>query len=495
MIGKALSFGVGGQRPRILLAAVVVVVGVALPGAAPTVAAAAASASAPQIRPIPGTLATYGVSCPTATLCWAVGTTGDTADHGVGFIDKIVDGIPGPEISIPTTTDLKVISCPTATFCEVVGAAVPTGTSGAFALIAFHNGKASAVHHVPGGTFYDSVSCASAKTCRAVGYTNTGDSNPSSYPIVQTITNGTPGATHIVKNATAPASQLAGIDCLPSGACVAVGLGVYGPSDAGTQTILVRISPAGVPSLPSFSPGFNVADQVACVTITTCYAVGSQSLEDSATNGILIPITKGHFGAVQVIAHNTGAASISCAASRCSAAGYFQPDPNNFAVTNGQLITIDGKGVATAHDVTDTAAIGTMSCPVGGRCAAVVVPTAASGLAQGVLTTATHPKRATLTLVSAPRHPTKSGTVRLTLTVKKRAGTARASGDVTFAKGKKVFCRGVALRAQKSNAAAVCKVRGATLGIGKGTVRATYAGDSHYLPGSATTKVHVRVSK
>jgi Bacterial Ig-like domain (group 3) len=491
MIGKAASFAVGGQRPRILLAAVVMVVGVALPGAPTTVAAA--TASGPHIRPIPGTLATYGVSCPTATLCWAVGTTGDTADHGVGFIDKVVDGIPGPEISIPTTTALSVISCPTATFCEVVGAAVPTATSGATALIAFHNGKASAVHHAPGGTWYNSVSCASAKTCRAVGYTNAPQID--SYPIVQTITNGRPGTTRTMPKATAPASQLGGIDCLPSGACVAVGQGVYGAEDAGAQTILVRITPAGVPSLPSFSPAYNIADQVACVTITTCYAVGSQSLPDIATSGILIPITKGHFGAVQVIAHNTGAASISCAASRCNAAGYFQPDPNNSAVTNGQLITIDAKGVATAHDVADTAAIGTMSCPVGGPCAAVVVPTAASGLAQGVLTTATHPKRATLTLISAPEHPTKSGTARLTLTVKKRGGNARASGDVTFAKGKKVLCRNVALRAQKSNAAAVCKVRGATLGVGKGTVRATYAGDANYLPGSATAKVNVRISK
>lgn len=107
-----------------------------------------------------------GVSCPSATECYAVGAASlHNKEHGV--VLPIHDGVPGTPVYVASASYNGMISiaCASATTC------VSTGYSQFRTfLYALRNGKVTRTSKLANGVEMDGVACQSAHLCDAVGF-------------------------------------------------------------------------------------------------------------------------------------------------------------------------------------------------------------------------------------------------------------------------------------------------------------------------------------
>jgi uncharacterized repeat protein (TIGR02543 family) len=154
---------------------------------------------------VSGTAQLFGVACPGATICEAVGATQVTVDNVLtltGVVVPITSGVLGSPVTVSGTFELDGVACPSTTSCEAGGDGVVVPiTSGV-------PGSAAAVSGT--GQLYG-VACSSATTCEAVGTDGDG--------VVVPITSGVPGS------AVTPSGtyELDGIVCPTTTTCEAVG--------------------------------------------------------------------------------------------------------------------------------------------------------------------------------------------------------------------------------------------------------------------------------
>jgi uncharacterized repeat protein (TIGR02543 family) len=154
---------------------------------------------------VSGTAQLFGVACPSATICEAVGATQVTVDNVLtltGVVVPITSGVLGSPVTVSGTFELDGVACPSTTSCEAGGDGVVVPiTSGV-------PGSAAAVSGT--GQLYG-VACSSATTCEAVGTDGDG--------VVVPITSGVPGS------AVTPSGtyELDGIVCPTTTTCEAVG--------------------------------------------------------------------------------------------------------------------------------------------------------------------------------------------------------------------------------------------------------------------------------
>ena len=132
-----------------------------------------------------------GLSCASASLCFAAGSYTDTSGSGGGLLLTWTNGswsvakIPVPnDASTPQTAGLEGISCPSSVFCVAVGSyeAAKSGYTGTWAqglLLTWSNGSwkaetspqpENAVSPPHGNTQVDAVSCVSSVSCTAGGF-------------------------------------------------------------------------------------------------------------------------------------------------------------------------------------------------------------------------------------------------------------------------------------------------------------------------------------
>ncbi len=137
----------------------------------------------PMKAPSPGgySLFMYGVSCPSAKSCAAVGSAGPpVAQPGNASFAEMWNGRAWSLASIPepegTGTGLYGVSCGSASRCVAVGVASTNGSQQASrALAVSYNGRSWTTARVPalpkgsGATQFQGVSCVSAAFCVAVG--------------------------------------------------------------------------------------------------------------------------------------------------------------------------------------------------------------------------------------------------------------------------------------------------------------------------------------
>jgi hypothetical protein len=147
---------------------------------------------------VSGTMDLYGVACPSATYCEAVGW--NSSDEGV--IVPITSGTPGSAVVVTGTEFLDGIACPSATTCEAVG----QNSSGEGVIVPITSGTPGSAQVVSDTIGLTGVACPSATTCEAV-------SNGAIVPI----TNGTPGSAQVVSEA------LDGVACPSATTCEAGG--------------------------------------------------------------------------------------------------------------------------------------------------------------------------------------------------------------------------------------------------------------------------------
>ena len=132
-----------------------------------------------------------GLSCASASLCFAAGSYTDTSGSGGGLLLTWTNGswsvakIPVPnDASTPQTAGLEGISCPSSVFCVAVGSyeVAKSGYTGTWAqglLLTWLNGSwkaetspqpENAVSPPHGNTQVDAVSCVSSVSCTAGGF-------------------------------------------------------------------------------------------------------------------------------------------------------------------------------------------------------------------------------------------------------------------------------------------------------------------------------------
>ena len=154
---------------------------------------------------VSGTAQLFGVDCPSATTCEAVGATQvtvDTVSTLTGVVVPITSGVPGSPVTVSGTFELLGVACPSTTTCEAGGDGVVVPiTSGV---------PGSAVTASGTGQLYG-VACPSTTSCEAVGTYGDG--------VVVPITSGVPG-TAVTPSGT---YELDGVACPSTTACEAVG--------------------------------------------------------------------------------------------------------------------------------------------------------------------------------------------------------------------------------------------------------------------------------
>jgi hypothetical protein len=231
------------------------------------------------------------ISCPTTTLCMAVGLDARTS-HAIA---ETFNGSRWSLTELPLPTGAKLaalasVDCPTKTRCMAVG---QWATSFAFPANRLYaetwNGrnwnKIGGIPAPPGahGAAYSGVSCASATSCVLTGiYDPAAGANPVSFAEVL-IT----GKWHFFKlpGLSAGTSIVENVSCTSASHCVAVG-------DTGTA----RRSPLGTPAaaiiadtwngrtwsavklpMPAGGRGAWLYD-VSCSSATSCFATGGQNI-------------------------------------------------------------------------------------------------------------------------------------------------------------------------------------------------------------------------
>ena len=214
-------------------------------------------------NPLLRTLVTLtAVSCPTASVCTAVGYLQNAASHrqpvairetGAGWL---AESPPTPSGAI--NSEFDAVSCPTTTACMAVGVAQLARSSVSLAEV--WNGTAWTVTSLPsvlaGSPALAAVSCTAANACTAVGERGDAGGELSS---ARTLAEHWDGNRWAVQSTPSPGSDGSGLHrvaCASANACIAVGW-YEGPSG---QSMLLGLLWNGAAWSQSTTSGFGYQD-------------------------------------------------------------------------------------------------------------------------------------------------------------------------------------------------------------------------------------------
>jgi hypothetical protein len=281
-----------------------------------------------------------GVTCVSASDCWAVGYY----VNGEGYKQTLVErwnGITWSIIASPSTTPtrdnfLQAVTCVSASDCWAVGASSVNfnGYTKGKTLTMHWDGTAWAIVASPNSMDWDTladVTCTSTSNCWAVGY------NRNDY-IGATLIMHWDGAVWAIVNSpnvsVGPSSTLSGVTCVSATDCWAVGK--YRNSSNPFyehQTLVEHWDGTGwdIVASPNTSPvRTNSLIGVTCTSASNCWAVGSHYVDETATYKTLAErwdgtawtiVTSPSINAAQ---YNT-LLSVTCASvSDCWATGYYR---------------------------------------------------------------------------------------------------------------------------------------------------------------------------
>jgi hypothetical protein len=229
------------------------------------------------------TPALTAVSCPSTTSCFAVGSYGVPT---IGFVKTLVEHwngshwsiVPSPNPTGSSGTFLSGVSCPSTTSCFAVGSDTVPRTAAIGALVEHWDGNTWSIMtsaNLTGSTqsYLFGVSCPSPNSCFAVG----------SYSVSRTeksLLERWNGSAWGVMNSPNRAGYVAlhGVSCPNTMNCYAVGYyeNNNGPFPKGLVEHWVHGSPWSI--MTSSNPSTDTElDGVSCPTTTRCFAVGHYS--------------------------------------------------------------------------------------------------------------------------------------------------------------------------------------------------------------------------
>jgi hypothetical protein len=222
-------------------------------------------------QPVPGhRMQLFGVSCPSARACTAVGDM-SVGPHG-GRLAPVAERWKGGAWSIQKTFsgvrgDLYGVSCPSTRSCMAVGANDLTERWNG------HRWSMQRIRHA--NEYLWGVSCASPISCTAVGsYTKPG--SHLSLPLAARW-NGHHWAVQPVPNPSySKESWLQGVSCASSAACTAVGFAGYGEGNAKRPLIEHWDGQHWALEKAPSPTGTNEIDLqgISCPSVSSCMAVG-----------------------------------------------------------------------------------------------------------------------------------------------------------------------------------------------------------------------------
>lgn len=271
----------------------------------------------------------YGVSCPSARACMAVGSVYHSASRRQAILTESWNGKRWRVRSAPTTkgsdSQLQDVSCVSASSCVAVGFSQKPQ-----AIIARWNGKSWRTQAVPSAARRArlvSVSCSGARTCTAVGY----QTGATSARPVAVSWNGTHWRARAVPLPQgAPAGIFDAVSCTSAKACTATGSDFTHPSG---PTLAERwngkswqVQPTPNPANYATSVSEVELDGVSCTSATACTAIGEYSPGNAAAyfveswNGTAWRLEPAPMPAD--FAHGS-LLGISCRSSRCTAVGAY----------------------------------------------------------------------------------------------------------------------------------------------------------------------------
>jgi hypothetical protein len=210
----------------------------------------------------------FGVSCPSSTSCFAVGST----DFGRGLVEHW-NGSSWKITTIPNPIGAALfgVSCPSTTSCFVVGNNLISS------LMDHWDGNRWSVMTIrdPAGsveTALDTVSCQSTTSCFAVGYSTISDG------IENTLAERWNGSSWSVMASPNPTgsilSSLVSVSCPSTTSCFAVG-DYFTAFFETTPTLVEHWNGSGwkIMTSPTGNRGASL-DGVSCPSKTSCFAVG-----------------------------------------------------------------------------------------------------------------------------------------------------------------------------------------------------------------------------
>ena len=272
-----------------------------------------------------------GVSCTSATSCVAVGSYYQDALTARLTLIESWDGrtwsvVPSPNVT--PASELAAVSCTSATLCVAVGSSGaghgnswPTDNS----LVESWNGTVWSVVPSPNPDSPDnvlnSVSCTSSTSCVAVGAS--GDLYGVNHTLIESW-NGTAWSVVPSPNPDSPDNQLRSVSCISPTVCVAAG---YSGAPGADRTLVESWNGSTWSVVPSPSPGStDVLSGVSCISTTDCVAVGSQGSGTTIVYQTLIESWDGSaWSIVQSPSYGpsiNSLSSVSCtSASNCVAVG------------------------------------------------------------------------------------------------------------------------------------------------------------------------------
>ncbi len=296
-----------------------------------------------------------GVSCYTVNSCVAVGTKDQE-----GFVVSILDGVAGAIKFVPGTLGLTSVSCPSATSCWAAGTTPwhikksPGGTAGA--IVPIYDGVPEGISGLVVGigmvytkdsaSLYG-ISCSSTTFCMAVG------DDFFMGGVVAPIVNGSTGS----PTSVSPQS-MSGIECELKNWCIADGQDYYsGDAVFFKGSNLKFFNYETDSSIVELVAG---ACQERSISLT-CITAGTAA----AGGGVIYPIVDQIAGTVQDIAGTTGLNGVACGGTEyCVAVGQNSSD-------EGALVDTIGETPQAPQAVSGTTEFSSVSCASAKFCMAV----------------------------------------------------------------------------------------------------------------------------
>ena len=331
-----------------MVVAVLALLGTAACGPGPAASPGGATPTpAPPLSPFQGSLTTValpagiqalrGVDCPSATRCWAVGTSVGTARSPASgaVLTTTTGGASWTVQQIPASIGhLAAIACPTTRSCTAVGQTGTDATGTGAVLTTDTAGASWALQSVPVGTTdVTAVACPSAGTCAALADV---------AGVVTTLAAGAPGAPWVARGALATTVATAtGLTCTDARDCWAttlspvdvghVGGGIAATADGGATWTAQTVPAAtgaleGIDCAPPASGGPSTTTTATPTAHVDCTAVGTTSTATGAPRtgqGLVLTTTTGGASWTHVDVTVTSAAllAVSCGAGPCVAVG------------------------------------------------------------------------------------------------------------------------------------------------------------------------------
>ena len=277
----------------------------------------------------------FGVSCSSASACTAVGDDETSAGASVALAERWN----GTAWSVQTPANptgsqasyFNGVTCTSSSACTAVGNYV-TSAGGSAPLVEQWNGSAWSVQSAPTpsgatGAFLQSVSCTSTSACISVGYYLTGGT----YQLLAEGWNGTSWAIQTIPTPTgATGGFLYGISCTSASACVTTGSSTTSTSSTlalaevwnGTAwTVQTTPGPTGATASQLYG--------VSCTSTSACISVGTYN-NSAGASVALAEQWNGTAWSVQSALTPTGAtvgilSGVSCtSASACTSVGWYE---------------------------------------------------------------------------------------------------------------------------------------------------------------------------